>query len=292
MQLARDIVKAVVRHAPFKALRQRRFLRSRITSWPAAVPGGRSASPVRVLVLGVYLGNRPNHAAHLRARFAAGGAGLQVEQRWTALNGVSDDPALRAVTRSAPETGSCAKFALINRMLQPADIDAHDFIVVCDDDILLPDNFLEALLAHQTALDWSVVQPARTLHSHFDHLFAMQRPWLRARQTRFVECGPLVSFRRDAARLLMPFEGEDAMWGLDLVWPLHLGRAGLKMGIVDAVMVDHSLRPQASSYSKVVYDAAMHRFLAATPHLPMHQAFAVVARHWRGPLRWPVPQAR
>jgi hypothetical protein len=177
------------------------------------------------------------------------------------------------------------KFVVINRLLGQSDTRAFDYIVVCDDDIHCARGFLGAFLRYQAAYDLAVAQPARTWTSHFDHAFALRRPWWRVRETRFVECGPLVSFRCDAVQALMPFAHPEQLWGLDLVWPLALEREGLRMGIVDAVPVDHGLRPQAAAYSKKSQTAAMHCFLAATPHVPMSQAFTVLARRRQPPPR-------
>jgi len=291
MGLVRRLVLGVLRALPGRAARRRRLADSTAAPPPIEPTGGAkrsattgAASPVRVLVLGVYLADRNNSAAHLAERFAAS-PGLVVEQRWMALGGRPSEGRLSAVTVQVAREPT-AKFTLLNRLLQPGDLDAFDFVVVCDDDIHVPHGFLPALIGHQQALDFAVAGPARSWNSHFDHAFSLRRPWLRARRTRFVECGPLVSFRRDAARLLLPFDEAGAMWGFDLVWPEVIGRHGLAMGIVDALPIDHSLRPQAVAYDKAGEQAAMARYLAATPHLSMAEAFTVLRRYRRdGPLQ-------
>jgi hypothetical protein len=262
----------LLRNLPFRNWRHQLFLRSSIRS---PVARDESAAPTRVLVLGVYLADRVNSAAHLVDRFACVDPGVEVEQRWAAIQGPAPSDAVAAVTiwhsdRLAP------KFEVINKLLQGADLSSFDYVVVCDDDIYLPHGFLPAFLAYQQSYDLATAQPARAWHSHFDHAFVLRRPWWKVRETRFVECGPLVSFRRDAVRLLMPFEHAEQLWGLDLIWPAILEQHGLKMGIIDAVPVDHSLRPQAATYDKSDKDAAMHRVLATTRHLPMSEAFTVL----------------
>ncbi len=238
--------------------------------------------PLRVLVLGVYMADRPHTAGHL-LRVLASGPGLVVEHRWAALRGATDDPELRRATR-LPAQAPAPKFALINRLIEGIDLEPYDHVIVVDDDIHVRAGFLPAFLAHQHAFGFAVAQPARAWHSHFDHGLVLRRPWLAARRTRFVECGPMVSFNREAVRLLLPFDAENEMWGMDLVWPLVLERAGLKLGIIDALPVDHSLRGQATTYDRSTEEAAMHAFLARTPHLPMSEAFTVLERYpaaWR-----------
>ena len=187
-------------------------------------------------------------------------------------------PWVTALVAARPEP----KFALLNRLLRPSDVDDFDFVIACDDDIYLPRGFLPAYIAFQQKFDFAVAQPSRAWHSHFDHSFALRRPWLQARQTRFVECGPLVSLRRDAARLLLPFDQQDEMWGIDLVWAEVIDRHRMRMGVVDALSVDHSLRPQASTYDKATEAAAMNNYLSNRPHIPMHKVFTVVKRYHVG----------
>jgi len=277
MGFGRRLVLGALRALPRRAERRLRLAGSTVAAPSAGAAHG--LQPPRVLVLGIYLADRLHAADHLVERFASS-PGLVVEQRWMALGGAAPAGRLGAVTvqvAGAPQP----KFTLINRLLRPGDLDRFDFVVVCDDDIHVPHGFLPALIGHQRNLDFALAGPARTWNSHFDHAFSLRRPWLRARQTRFVECGPLVSFRQDAARLLLPFDEAGAMWGFDFVWPEVIGRHGLAMGIVDALPVDHSLRAQAAAYDKSGEDAAMARYLAATPHLSMEEAFTVIRRYPR-----------
>lgn len=244
---------------------------------PLPVSPAGPGQPLRVLVIGVYLADRPNTVSHLVERFGAS-EHLFVEQRWVALNGISDDPRVVAVTREQ-RRAPASKFGLLNAVLRDDDLPSHDFIVVADDDILVPHGCLEALFAWQERFDFALAQPARTWLSEFDHAFVLRRPWLRARRTLFVECGPLVSFRRDAAALLLPFDDDTPLWGVDLVWPKVLDDRGLRLGVIDAVAVDHSLRGQAASYDAAEQRTQMARFLQRRPHLAMADAFVVLERH-------------
>ena len=275
MRLFKSAILQLLRRAPLRRLRHRRFVQSSVSA------PFRTRERARVLVLGVYLADRPHTVQHIVERMASD-AMLEVTHRWTALKGGATSDTLRRVT-VAEDVAPMPKFALIDRMMQPDDLAAFDFVIVCDDDIFVPHGFLPAFIAWQRALGFAIAQPARTLNSHFDLAFSLRRPWLRARQTRFVECGPMVSFRADAARLVMPFGADSSLWGLDFVWPEVLGRHGLLLGIVDAVCVDHSLRPQATSYDKAEQERAMNRYLATLPHLSLAEAFVVVRRHWRLP---------
>ncbi len=235
------------------------------------------STQLRVLVLGVYLSDRPNTAAHLARAFASE-PNLDVEQRWVSIGAARKDNGLQGVTwfevhRSTP------KFALINRLIDGTDLEQFDYVLVVDDDIHVQPGFLRAFLGLQRKFGFALAQPARAWHSFFDHSFVLRRGWLAARQTRFVECGPLVSFSREAVRLLLPFHAESEMWGMDLVWPIAVEKAGLSMGIIDAIAVDHSLRGQATTYDRSGELAAMSQFLACTPHIAESEVFDVRKRY-------------
>lgn len=228
---------------------------------------------LRVLVAGVYLGERENSIAHLVRRFGEAKAdGLDIEQRWACVGPPSGDPAVRAVTRIV-EPNRTPKFTLLNRLLDGVDIGAFDHLVFSDDDIFVRRGFLAHYLALTRHFGFAVAQPARAWHSFFDHEFVLSRPFLAARETRFVEIGPVFSFDRAAAGLLLPFDEASAMgWGYDHVWPALLAPRGLRMGIVDASRVDHSLRPQAIAYRKPEEAEKMERYVAANPHIGRDEA--------------------
>lgn len=228
----------------------------------------------KVLLIGIYLGDKVNTVDHLYAAFQSD-AGIAVEQRWAALGKISTNPSVRAVTRftvTVPES----KYILLNRLMQPGDFDRFDYIVVTDDDLYIRPNFLSQLISHQVFYGFACAQAARAWHSHFDLTFVLRRPWLKARQTRFVEAGPLVSMRIDAARMLLPFDDRTPLWGVDLTWYPVLEKHGLTMGIIDALSMDHSLRPQGHEYKRAQEQTSMEEFLRSREHLSMEHAFTTI----------------
>jgi len=274
VKLLRRIARGIVKSLPLRELRHRLFLDSSAAASGATLPG----APRRVLVVGVYLATREHSAEHLARAFAQAHPNIDVVQRWVAIGPASTSAGLGRVT-VLQVASPVPKFVLMNRVFADVDMGSFDYVLVVDDDIYLPRHFLPSFLAYQEAFDFALAQPARAWHSHFDHAIALRRPWLLARRTRFVECGPLVSFRRDAAAALLPFAHPQQLWGLDFVWPVEIEGRSLRMGIIDAVAVDHSLRPQAAAYDRPRQDAEMHRFLLCTPHLPMAEAFTVLDRY-------------
>jgi hypothetical protein len=224
-------------------------------------------------VAGVYLAGRPNTIDHLVAAFSASRQ-HSVTQRWAGVGVESPSDAAAAVTverLAAP----APKFVVVNRLL--AGWQAFDYVLVCDDDIRVPRGFLDAFLSWQLGCDFALAQPARTRSSYADRKFVRAVRGLRARRTRFVEIGPLFSMRADLAARLVPFDESSPMgWGYDFVWPLVAEAAGLKLGVVDATPVDHSLRAQASAYSKKEAARAMIAYLGRHPHLEKRDAFSVL----------------
>jgi hypothetical protein len=198
-----------------------------------------------ILAAGVYLADVDNTAEHVRSILAATKS-FNVVQRWTAIaltpNAKVLSPEDRVVTQRT------ARFKLINQMLQ--DYGAFDWIVVTDDDVELAPGFLDDLISVADMADFALFQPARTRDSFIDHLITAQCDGVTARRTNFVEIGPIVCLRVDAARLLMPFDETTEMaWGLDYIWPIIIAEAGLKMGIVDGAAAAHRIRMPNVTYS-------------------------------------------
>lgn len=226
----------------------------------------------RVLCAGIYLADRENTAQHVTDILSRSRT-IDVVQRWIALapaGGAAEVAGTLAVmTQQAP------KCPLLNQLLR--DIDSFDWVFLVDDDIEIAEGFGDALIAAARYLDFALFQPARTLDSYIDHPFVARFAGLLARRTRFVEIGPVVGMRRDAARLLLPFDERSTMgWGLDFVWPARIEKAGLRMGIIDAVPVAHRIRKPASGYYRTDALHEMDQTLAGEPHLDASEAFRVL----------------
>ncbi len=235
----------------------------------------------RVLVLGVYLPSVPNHAARISADLLAANQ-WQVELRWAAV-GEGDIPDGLGELTVLRMTERMPKFSILNRLLAEIDLAPYRFLVVVDDDIELESGFLDRFLADQAAYDLTLAQPARTHDSYIDHYFVAQLLGVEARQTRFVEIGPVFSLRRNGFAHLLPFDEEAPMgWGLDFVWPVQLDAAGCRLGVIDASPVRHALRKPVTTYDYTETSAAMVRFLSDRAHLNHAAAFVALETY---PLR-------
>jgi hypothetical protein len=220
----------------------------------------------RVLVIGIYLAREANYIEELVDVFSRATA-VDVEQRWVCMKGTAPNKAIAAVTVRELHA-RVPKWQIVNDLISTEDVRGFDYVMVCDDDVLLARDFVDCFIAEQQCLDFALAQPARTWRSYTDHPIVRRRLFTRARQTNFVEIGPVVSFRRDFMRLVYPFSSESPMgWGYDLTWPVVASEHGLAIGIVDGVPVDHSLRTRGAHYDYREQRDSMGVYLSNRPHI-------------------------
>jgi predicted glycoside hydrolase/deacetylase ChbG (UPF0249 family) len=237
--------------------------------------GSTSETRMRVLVLGVYLAAKETNAEHVVTELGAA-ARCDVMQCWVALGGEPPTDALAdATVRTVLD--KVPKFELLNDLVQMVDVEAFDYIVFADDDIVLPHGFLDQFIALQHALDFSLAQPARTSRSYIDQPIVEQQLGVLARRTLFVEIGPVFSVARAAYSSLLPFDLTSPMgWGYENVWASQLTKLGLTMGIIDATPVDHSLRKPVANYSWDSADRGRTELWNAREHLPLDECYRVL----------------
>jgi len=228
-----------------------------------------------VLVVGIYLAGKPNHAEHIVTELA-GTTRYQLTQRWVSLGVEPLSPVLSQVTRRV--LGEAAlKIVLLNELLAWESLQEYEYIILFDDDVRLPEQFLDRFLGLQTKFGFCLAQPARTGNSSIDHPIVAQRAGLVARETLFVEIGPIVSVHRSAYEFLFPLDATSPMgWGLENVWAYEVSRRGLKMGIIDACPVEHSLRRTAEHYDRVEADLGRIRLLEGRAHIPLEECCQIL----------------
>jgi hypothetical protein len=190
-------------------------------------------------------------------------------------------PSLRDVT--AAERLAGGKFENLNALLEGRDPASHDWLVVVDDDILVPRRFLDRFVAICEALDFSLAQPAQTWRSHAAWRITRRRGGVVARQTRYVEIGPVTAFRADVLATLFPFPPLRYGWGLDVHWSALAEERGWRLGVVDSLPVRHDAAPVATAYPRAGAVAEAREFLAGRPYLPADVAQSTVAAYSRLP---------
>jgi hypothetical protein len=251
-------------------------------SWEAPVCGeedregtGENLGTKSVLVIGIYLANQENTVEHIIEQMNRSKR-YHVFQKWIALGGDAPSENVKAVTFMKIDN-ALPKFQLLNKILSGEELDQYTYIVISDDDITLPNNFLDRFLFLQEKYNFSLAQPARTHNSYIDHPFVEQFDGLKARRTRFVEIGPVFSIRKDVFPLLLPFDENSSMgWGYDFVWPCLVEDGELRMGIIDAIPVEHSIRKPMQNYNYEDVNKVMKDYLSKTRHLDKNEAFRVL----------------
>ncbi|MEI7832060.1 MAG: hypothetical protein WCJ56_02510 [bacterium] len=235
----------------------------------------------KVLIVGVYMPATANYVFDISAELLRT-RDWQVNLRWATVGGGAVPEGLRDLTL-LEATVHIPKFVMLNRLLATIDIDPYAFLVVIDDDIELPEDFLNQFLTYQQVHNFTLAQPALTQDSYISHYFNTQQDGVAARWTRFVEIGPLFSLRRDGYSHLLPFDERAPMgWGLDLVWPIKLETHGLRLGIIDALPIRHALRKSWTNYNYHETNQAMLQYLADQVHLPISEAFCALQTHLLG----------
>jgi hypothetical protein len=230
-----------------------------------------AAVPERdVLVLSVYRGDGgllPAALAELRgSRHRLG----------LALGSMGDPaPALADSTRATGLSGG--KFSNLNELLGPAP--EADWALVVDDDVALPERFLDRILGVAERHDLALAQPAQSLASHAAWPVTRRVRGSLLRESRFVEIGPVTLFRRDALEALAPFPPLRYGWGLDLHWAALAEERGWRLGIVDALAVRHERSRVAETYSSQEAIEEARAFLAERSFLDSTAAQEIVRVH-------------
>ena len=195
-------------------------------------------------------------------------------------------PALRAelersghdiVVRFGPP-GERGKFENLNALLGGEPLDAFDWVLVVDDDVVLPRGFLDRFLALAERFDLKLAQPAHRLASHAAWPVTRRRPASLARETAFVEIGPITGFHRDTFGVLLPFPALRMGWVLDAHWGALAKERGWRIGVVDATPILHTV-PSAAGYGREEAVAEARAFLAGRPYVTRDEAARTLRTH-------------
>ncbi len=178
--------------------------------------------------------------------------------------------------------GDLGKFQNLNRLLAAHPADDCDWLLVVDDDVVLPHHFLDRLLFLAERFDFQLAQPAHRARSHAAWRVTRRRAGVVARQTPFVEIGPVTAFARTTFPVLLPFPDVRMGWGLDMHWAALARERRWRCGVLDAVAIRHSAAPAGDAYSRADAIAEARALLAERPHLKAAEAQTtlVTHRHW------------
>jgi hypothetical protein len=228
---------------------------------------------LKVLVIGVILADLPNHADRILMAFSQA-TQWSVQQKWHVIGALSPHHDQHVQSQSNHRED---KITILNRIIDLVSLDDYEYVFVSDDDITIPEDFVDRYLTIVQHRGYAVSQPARTHKSYIDHYFVSQLMGVESRLTRFVEIGPIVCIHRSAFATILPFDTRAPMgWGLDFHWPCLLADQELTMGVVDYCPVEHSLRKPVTSYCYEETEHRMRDFLGAVDHVSYLDAFSAL----------------
>lgn len=228
-----------------------------------------------ILVLGIYLGDRLNNVDDIILTINKTNL-HNVTQKWVAINQKSDNPLVSNLTVKVVNKFT-PKFEILNYLLEDENIYYYDYILIADDDIILPNKFLDKFIALQSNYNFALAQPARTKNSYIDHPIVQQQDGVIARQTNFVEIGPVFSIHKTIFDLIIPFDLTSPMgWGYENIWAKKISDNGNKMGIIDAISVDHSIRKPVENYNWSIADEQRDKILNKYAHFNLIDCYTVI----------------
>jgi hypothetical protein len=184
-----------------------------------------------------------------------------------------------AVTFDRIGAGTGGKFENLNRLLTAHPAASHDWLLVLDDDVALPRGFLDRFLFLAERFDLRLAQPAHRARSHAAWTVTRRRATSVARETAYVEIGPVSAFHASTFDTLLPFPPLRAGWGLDAHWAAVAAQRGWPIGVIDATPIRHGLRRIAAAYDRSAAVAEGQAFLAGRPYLRAAQANRTLTSH-------------
>jgi hypothetical protein len=176
------------------------------------------------------------------------------------------------------------KFENLNAVLDEAPaLKKFHWIFVVDDDVTLSERFIDRFVAVSERLGFNIAQPAQSRRSHAAWPVTRRRPLTVARETPFVEIGPVTAFGQEPADHLLPFPPLRYGWGLDLHWAALAAERKWRLGVLDAVPVRHDREPVAASYDQAAAVDEARRFLSSRIYLPADDAHRTLRTYRRVP---------
>jgi GT2 family glycosyltransferase len=177
-----------------------------------------------------------------------------------------------------PGAPGAGKWENVNAALAQAPPTGADWLLVVDDDVVLPRGFLDRFLLAAERCGFQLAQPAHAFASHAAFDVTRRRPGVLARRTRFVEIGPVTAISAEATAALLPFPPLRMGWGLDAHWGAVAADRGWAIGVVDATPIRH-LRPVAGDYPRDAAIAEAEAFLDGRAYVTRTEAAEVLAEH-------------
>ncbi len=175
--------------------------------------------------------------------------------------------------------GSRGKWENITALIDEHGTAGSDWLVVLDDDVRIPRGFLDVFLFVAERFQLRIAQPAHRARSHAAWQVTRRRVRSVARETQFVESGPLVAFHHSAFETLLPFPPLRAGWGLDAHWSAIARERRWRIGVIDATPVVHGLRRTGALYDRQAAIEEGRSFLENKPYIRADEAQKTLLTH-------------
>jgi GT2 family glycosyltransferase len=175
------------------------------------------------------------------------------------------------VTMRTIAMGDAGRFENLNELLRANPAAGYDWLLVIDDDVVLPRGFLDRFLFCTEDAGLLIAQPAHRLHSHAAWPVTHRRPGGAVRASRFAEIGPVTAFAAATHDALLPFPPLRMGWGLDAHWGALASEHGWPIGIVDATPILHTT-PVGGGYDRAAAVAEAQSFLDSRPYVTRSEA--------------------
>jgi hypothetical protein len=177
-------------------------------------------------------------------------------------------------------SGPGLRFEHLNTLYNARPADAASWVVLADDDFLFIKGGVAQTIDIMKRANFVLAQPGQSLLGWWSILFNVSRPITTARDTNYVEQGPIVIADPTFAPKMFPLPEENDMgWGIEAEW-FRMKEGNARIGIVDACRVVH-FKQNAVSYPVGPELKKMNERLAKVGVDNMWQLQSVNDRWWR-----------
>ncbi len=208
------------------------------------------------------------------------------------------DIRLWALDTAAPElarwtigTGAGGRFQLLNQLLAGA---SDGYLVISDDDFTFTRGDLALFMKIVELHGFDLAQPTHARGSARSYPLTTTRALTIARDTTFVEIGPLVAISPEMRDHIFPFPERTPMgWGVDIEWADYARSGERRFGVIDATRIHHtgapgkaygdeSLRQEREASQAAIRDRGIESIAdiqhTLATHRPWHYSTAMVSK--------------
>jgi hypothetical protein len=204
-QIGRDVIDDLVLIPKLRRMRQS----ARYRNQPAR----------RILIVGVQSVKRGNSLERIFAQMTKG--------------------TRHTVATEQSGVGKLGKLANTNALLAKHDLNSFDWVIMTDDDVTVRNHFMDDLIFICEANDIRISGPAHRAHSYKSHTVTFRQTGALARETNFVEIGPVVAVHRSVFDQVFPLPDLKFGWGAELPWSMLSRDHGVRIGIIDGQALRH-----------------------------------------------------